>query len=115
MKIRKVIRFVFFALILSPAPFRAAGRNFTNAVIPTSTLAAGTRNDTKVDQLFAQWNHKGSPGAAVVIVKDGAVICERGYGYANLEHSIPITPQTVFEAGSVAKQFTGLAVAMLIE
>ena len=69
----------------------------------------------KVDQLFAQWDRTDSPGAAVVIVKDGAVVYQHGYGYANLEHRIPITPQTLFDVASVAKQFTGLSVAMLVQ
>jgi CubicO group peptidase (beta-lactamase class C family) len=43
------------------------------------------------------------------------LVYQRGYGCANLEHAIPITPETVFDAASVAKQFTGLAIAILIE
>ena len=69
----------------------------------------------KVDQLFAQWDKPDSPGAAIVIVKDGAVVYERGYGCANLEDHISITPQTRFDVASVAKQFTGLSVAMLVQ
>src|ERR1044071_2142910 len=71
--------------------------------------------EAKVDQLFDRWNRSDSPGAAVVVVKDGALVYQRGYGCANLEHGIPITPETVFDAASVAKQFTGLAIAILIE
>jgi CubicO group peptidase (beta-lactamase class C family) len=72
-------------------------------------------NTAKVDQLFAQWDRADSPGAAVVIVKDGAVAYQHGYGCADLEHRIPITPQTLFDVASVAKQFTGLSVAMLVQ
>jgi CubicO group peptidase (beta-lactamase class C family) len=68
-----------------------------------------------VDRLFAPWNRPDAPGAAVVIVKDGAVMLQRGYGCANLEQRTPITPKTVFDAASVAKQFTGLGVAILVE
>ena len=69
----------------------------------------------QLDQLFARWNTTHTPGAAVVVVKDGKVAYLQGYGCANLEHRIPITPDTVFDAASVAKQFTGLAIAMLVE
>jgi CubicO group peptidase (beta-lactamase class C family) len=69
----------------------------------------------KVDQLFAQWNQPDSPGAAVVIVNDGGVVYQHGYGCADLEHRVPITPQTPFDVASVAKQFTGLSVAMLVQ
>jgi CubicO group peptidase (beta-lactamase class C family) len=71
--------------------------------------------EARVDQLFNAWNRPDSPGATVVVVKDGAVVYQRGYGCANLDYGIPITPQTVFDAASVAKQFTGLAIAMLID
>jgi CubicO group peptidase (beta-lactamase class C family) len=66
---------------------------------------ARDRANPKVDKLFAQWDRADSPGAAVVIVKGGTVVYQRGYGYANLEHHIPITPQTSFDVASVAKQF----------
>ena len=72
-------------------------------------------NAGKIDQIFAQWNRSDSPGAAVVVVQNGEVVFQGGYGLANLESRTPITPQTVFDAASVAKQFTGLAIAMLIE
>jgi CubicO group peptidase (beta-lactamase class C family) len=72
-------------------------------------------NAAKVDQFFAQWDRPDSPGAAVVVVKDGTVVYERGYGCADLEHHTPITPQTLFDVASVAKQFTGLSVAMLVQ
>jgi CubicO group peptidase (beta-lactamase class C family) len=67
----------------------------------------------KVDQLFSPWNKPDSPGAVVAVVKDGAVVLERGFGMANLEYDIPITPATVFDIASVSKQFTGMAIAML--
>jgi CubicO group peptidase (beta-lactamase class C family) len=76
-------------------------------------LTAGTA--ARTDQLFAQWDRADSPGAAVVVVKDGAVVYQHGYGCADLEHRIPITPQTLFDVASVAKQFTGLSVAMLLQ
>src|SRR5688572_24539341 len=44
----------------------------------------------KVDQLFATWDKPESPGAAVAVIKDGAVVYKRGYGSANLEYNVPI-------------------------
>ena len=67
----------------------------------------------KVDQLFATWDKPESPGAAIAVIKDGAVVYKRGYGSANLEYNIPITPQTVFHVASVSKQFTAFAIALL--
>jgi CubicO group peptidase (beta-lactamase class C family) len=77
--------------------------------------AAATTPSGKVDQLFAPWDRPGSPGAAVAVVKDGDVVYRRGFGSANLEHDIPITPSTVFDIASVSKQFAGLAIAMLVD
>ena len=98
--------------------FPTAGRLAASA-LGICLLAAAcdvrARDATKVDKLFAPWDRADSPGAAVVIVKDGSVVYQHGYGYANLEHRIPITPQTPFDVASVAKQFTGLSVAMLIQ
>jgi CubicO group peptidase (beta-lactamase class C family) len=65
--------------------------------------------------LFAQWDRADSPGAAIVIIKDASVVYQRGYGSANLETRTPITPQTVFDVASVAKQFAGFAIATLVE
>jgi CubicO group peptidase (beta-lactamase class C family) len=76
-------------------------------------VRAGTT--AEVDRLFAHWDRPDSPGAAVVIVKNGDVVYQHGYGCADLEHRVPITPQTRFDVASVAKQFTGLSVAMLIQ
>src|SRR5262245_62295980 len=91
------------------------GASALGVLLLAHASAAPNPNNAKVDKLFAHWDRKDSPGAAIVVVKDGAVIYQHGYGCANLEHRIPITPQTRFDVASVAKQFTGLSVAMLIE
>jgi len=66
-----------------------------------------------VDKLFAQWDKPNSPGGALAIVKDGKIIYKRGYGMANLEHNISISPTTVFNIASVAKQFTAMSILLL--
>src|SRR5690349_502101 len=68
----------------------------------------------EIDRLFKAWHHPDTPGAAVVVIKDGTVLYQTVYGCADLAHAIAITPETVFDVASVSKQFTGLAVAMLI-
>jgi CubicO group peptidase (beta-lactamase class C family) len=68
-----------------------------------------------VDTMFEQWDNEDSPGFAVGIFKDGRIIYARGYGMANLEYEIPITPQTVFRIGSMSKQFTAMCIALLAE
>jgi CubicO group peptidase (beta-lactamase class C family) len=83
----------------------------------TSIASAQTNSDPltkKVDQLFAAWDKPESPGAAIAVIKDGAVTYQRGYGSANLEYNIPITPKTVFHVASVSKQFTAFAITLLV-
>jgi len=46
------------------------------------------------------------PGAAVAVMRDGALVLAKGYGYANLEHDVPVEPETIFQSGSTGKQFT---------
>ena len=55
------------------------------------------------------------PGLALAIVENGVVTKMRGYGYANLEHDVPVTPDSVFELASVTKQFTAAAIMVLVE
>lgn len=69
----------------------------------------------EVDQLFAQWNRPDSPGCAVAVMKDGRILYERGYGIADLDHDVKITPATVFHVGSISKQFTAAALLMLVQ
>lgn len=68
-----------------------------------------------VDSLFKKYTRPGSPGVAVLVVKDGRVVLKKGYGLANLEFAAPITPATVFDIASVSKQFTGFAISTLIQ
>ena len=67
----------------------------------------------KVDQLFAEWNKPDSPGCALGVIKDGKIIYKRGYGMANLDHSVPLSSTSVFYIASISKQFTAASVALL--
>jgi len=70
--------------------------------------------DRRIDSLFTASIRGNSPGAAVAVVRDGKLLFHKGYGLATLENRDPITPSTVFDVASVSKQFTGLAIAMLV-
>lgn len=69
----------------------------------------------QVDAIFAPWNSRETPGCAVAVGEGGRAILSRAYGMADLEHDVPITLDTVFEAGSVSKQFTAAAVVLLAQ
>jgi CubicO group peptidase (beta-lactamase class C family) len=84
-------------------------------LIPFALPHAEPRVDGRVDALFAPWDKEGSPGAAVAVMKDGEIIVADGYGNAQIEYGVPITPETVFHVASVSKQFTAFAVCLLAD
>ena len=55
------------------------------------------------------------PGLSLAVVKDGHVILIKGYGLADVEHQVSVKPKTVFQSGSMGKQFTATAVLTLVE
>jgi CubicO group peptidase (beta-lactamase class C family) len=68
-----------------------------------------------VDKLFEPFTQPGSPGCALGVMQGGQLIYKRGYGLANLEYDIPVTPATPFPVASMAKQFTAMAIALLAD
>jgi len=87
------------------------GTASTGLAVPS--LTAQDSHQEKVDTVFAEWDKPDSPGCALAVIKDGRIVYKKGYGAANLDHNIPITPQTVFDIGSTSKQFTAGAIALL--
>ena len=80
------------------------------------TAEAGAAQDPppqKIDAIFSEFDHSGSVGCAVGVARNGEFVYKKGYGYANLDWDIPVTPSTVFYMGSVSKQFTAAAIALL--
>jgi CubicO group peptidase (beta-lactamase class C family) len=67
------------------------------------------------DYVRAEMQSQQIPGVALAVVKDGNVVLARGYGFANVEHQVPVKPETIFQSGSTGKQFTATAVMMLVE
>ena len=73
----------------------------------------GSTPDKQIDQLFTAYNNPQTPGAAVAVAKDGKIIFKKGYGSADLEYNIPITPATIFHIASLSKQFTAFSILLL--
>ncbi len=69
----------------------------------------------RIDAEFAKWDQKDRPGGALAVVHNGTIVYQKGYGMANLEHQIPIEPETVFYIGSVSKQFVAMCMLLLEE
>jgi CubicO group peptidase (beta-lactamase class C family) len=67
----------------------------------------------KVDEIFKEYDSPNTPGATVAVMRDGTVVLSKGFGMAQLEYHIPITPKTVFDIASMSKAFTALAITML--
>jgi CubicO group peptidase (beta-lactamase class C family) len=87
----------------------------TLALVNCSDRSMSNPAPDKIDQLFAKWNKPDSPGCSLGISRNGQLVYERGYGMANLELNAPITPESVFEAASISKQFTAMSIMLLVE
>jgi CubicO group peptidase (beta-lactamase class C family) len=67
-----------------------------------------------IDSLMARYASPDGPGASLLIVRDGQVVLAKGYGLADVEQRVPVTPQTDFRLASLSKQFTAAAIMLLV-
>jgi CubicO group peptidase (beta-lactamase class C family) len=100
--IRRCLAACCVPIALAALPIALAGQ----------VAAVATALEPKVDAVFAAWNAS-TPGCAVGVSTGGKPALMKGYGMADLEHDVKIAPDTIFEAGSVSKQFTAAAVLLL--
>jgi len=91
------------AMIINPVARSASAAATAPQPLPTAAI----------DAVFADVD-RSSPGYAVGIIRNGQMAFAKGYGLANLEDRVPITPDTVFHLASLSKQFTASAIALLI-
>ena len=72
--------------------------------------------DSRVDSFVqASMRQQRIPGLALAVMRDGQIIKAQGYGLSNIELNVPVSPQTIFQSGSVGKQFTATGIMMLVE
>src|SRR4026209_922 len=69
----------------------------------------------QVDSIFARINRTAAPGCVVGVGQNGQMLYQKGYGLDDVEHSVPLTAQTIVEIGSVSKQFTAGAILLLVQ
>ena len=69
----------------------------------------------QTDKVFAKWDSTVSPGCALSVMQDGQIVYKRGYGMADLDHDVAITPETIFHVASISKQFTASAIVLLAQ
>jgi CubicO group peptidase (beta-lactamase class C family) len=89
---------------------------FLLASVSVTAFAQNAVPMEKVDAFVeAALKEQKIPGAAVAITKNGEPVLVKGYGIANLEHNVPVTPETIFQSGSVGKMFTATALMLQVE
>src|SRR5258706_3945785 len=97
---------------------RIVGVLLASALVFGNSLAAAenTAEEKKavaVDEIFVDLTKAGSPGCALGVYRDGKMVYSKGYGLANLDQNVPITPQSVFDIGSTSQQFTAVSTLLL--
>jgi CubicO group peptidase (beta-lactamase class C family) len=103
---KRIVSF-FPLLVLLLLPFLL----FVSASVAARQAPAGVA-ESRIDAIFSRWTPQ-TPGCAVGVSKAGRPVLQKAYGMADLEHDVPNRPDTIFEAGSVSKQFTAAAILLL--
>jgi CubicO group peptidase (beta-lactamase class C family) len=95
--------------------FIATAASLLVAPATSAQHIVGTRDARalRTDSVFARFDRTDSPGCALGVYQDGKIQYARGYGMANLEHGIALSPRSVLDVGSISKQFTAMAILML--
>ena len=89
------------------------------AMLASDSVWAGAQEPptpkvSEIDKIFS-WATPQSPGCAIAVSLRGELVVNRAYGSADLERHVPITPDTIFDSGSLTKQFIAAAVLLLVE
>jgi CubicO group peptidase (beta-lactamase class C family) len=81
-------------------------------IIAVCSGQAQTDTTKQIDNIFSSWNNS-TPGGSILVARGEKIIYHKAFGLADLEHNTPNTTETVFESGSVAKQFVAASVLLL--
>ena len=97
---------------VGPLPVTVSG-----IVLLSSLICSGQQSvQSKVDEYIqTELRAQRVPGLSLAFLTNGQTVVAKGYGFANVEHGVPVKPETIFQSGSVGKQFTATAVMMLVE
>ena len=85
---------------------------FSSAIVFAQSLDAALAVENYVKTEMQRQN---IPGLSLLVAKGGKIVLAKGFGLANVELQVPAKPETIFQSGSVGKQFTATAVMMLVE
>jgi len=100
-------RFVFLLLFFGSPLFPGLTRHAAAQPTPTPSAVA--------EYVKSEMQREHIPGVALLVSRHGEVVLAEGYGLANVELNVPVKPETVFQSGSMGKQFTATAIMMLVE
>ena len=95
-----VLRLMMVGLVLAGAAF---------------AQAPAAQSDTVAQYVNAEMARQHIPGVALLVARNGEIVRAQGFGFANVELQVPVQPETLFQSGSVGKQFTATAIMMLVE
>ncbi|MGV3613313.1 MAG: serine hydrolase domain-containing protein [Fluviicola sp.] len=106
-----------FPLLALLAAQLTYGQGKQVSAIESSTfdVASFKKTEAEIDTIFNQAYPVHSPGAVVLIAKDNKIIYRKAFGMANLELKVPMNPANVLQLASITKQFTSVAILMLME
>jgi N-acyl-D-aspartate/D-glutamate deacylase/CubicO group peptidase (beta-lactamase class C family) len=93
---------------------RIAGTLFGLFLLTTHGVAGG-QPDAISAIIRTQMAAQQIPGLAAAVIRKGEIVEAQGYGLANVEHKVPVTPETIFQSGSIGKQFTATAIMLQVE
>jgi len=89
-------------------------RHISSLAIASVFLFSSPAHADALDEAIqAEMQRQQIPGLGLAVVKDGKIVREQGYGWANLEHQVAVSEKTIFQSGSVGKQFTAVLVLLL--
>ena len=83
-------------------------------VVPAWSQTSTSQDSSALERLLNETFPADSPGAAVLVVRNDAVLLRKGFGMANLELKVPVDAEQVFRIGSITKQFTAVAILQLV-
>ncbi|MEW6405714.1 MAG: serine hydrolase domain-containing protein, partial [Chloroflexota bacterium] len=115
-KIARIVTFLTLAMAMLPVTLHAQSAKSAKGAASFSTMGADQMSAFFDDLIPRQLAERHIPGAVVVVVQDGEILFEGGYGYVNLEKQIKVDPETsLFRIASITKLFTWTAVMQLVE
>lgn len=112
MRMRSLL--VAWAVVLTPQMILAQSIDAVAALVPAPLGYASVVEEAR-RLVIADQAERGYPGIAIAVSVEGETVWSEGFGYADLEHRVPMWPSVKFRVGSISKSMTAAAAATLVE